>query len=403
MARGKKKDVEAKPNAAQDCESRVPSLSELFWIFLGAGSTAFGGYMSLVAAIERKVVVRNRLLTQSDLLDGLSLASLLPGPVAVNTAAYAGFRIRGLAGALIAIAGVVLPSLFLMTVLTIAYEHYGSLPAVSRALGFIVPVVAAVILAAALRIGRKNIHSWREALLMLLAFAAVIKVHWMFVTLAVIAGSAMVGLVWPGRVEIPTAKSHSTNHTNRKSSIVLVALLCVAGVAALLSPWRVLFSTFAGMSFLLFGGGYVIIPMIHSVVVSGHGWVTSREFVDAITLSQIMPGPVLISAAFIGYRVSGIPGDLLATFAIFVPPALLMVAASHVVTRVQSSHILQRSLTGIRPAVSGMVVSAAVVIERAVPSDNLSASLFVVTLLFLIWTDDRHWRDWFRTSGLPQE
>jgi chromate transporter len=145
-----------------------------------------------------------------------------------------------------------------------------------------------------------------------------------------------------------------------------------------------LFFTFAGMSVMLFGGGYVFVPMIQEIVVNGNAWVTQTEFVDGIAMGQITPGPILISAAFIGFKVAGILGALVATVGIFLPPALIMVAATNGLERAKKSPLLQAALRGVRPAVIGMIFAAAVVIGNTAETHWMSLVIFVAGLVALM-------------------
>jgi chromate transporter len=143
-------------------------------------------------------------------------------------------------------------------------------------------------------------------------------------------------------------------------------------------------AVFAGMSVMLFGGGYVFIPMIQEIVVTNQKWVTSQEFVDGIALGQITPGPILVSAAFIGLKVAGLAGATVATAAIFAPPAVLMVVASNAFERLQRSRAIQAALRGVRPAVIGMIFAAAVVVGQTAVPVWYSIAFFAVALYALI-------------------
>ena len=136
----------------------------------------------------------------------------------------------------------------------------------------------------------------------------------------------------------------------------------------------------------------MFIPMIQEIVVSGLHWVTQTEFATAIALGQVTPGPILLSAAFIGYKLQGIWGAFLATLAIFSPPALLMVSAAQMMDRIKSSGSIQAALRGIRAAVIGMIFSAAVVIMETVHLHWLSAVILVGGLIALLrWHVDAVW------------
>jgi chromate transporter len=138
------------------------------------------------------------------------------------------------------------------------------------------------------------------------------------------------------------------------------------------------------MSLMLFGGGYVFIPLIGEVVVKGQGWLTQREFIDGVALGQIMPGPILVSAAFIGYKVAGLAGAGVATLGMFGPPALLMVGATRVLERVKRSPATQAVLRGVRPAVVGMIFAAVVIVGKNAAPVWMSAAVFAAALVALL-------------------
>jgi chromate transporter len=144
-----------------------------------------------------------------------------------------------------------------------------------------------------------------------------------------------------------------------------------------------LFTTFASVSIFLFGGGYVFIPVIQEIVVESHRWLTLQEFVDSIALGQVTPGPILISATFIGYKVAGFAGALAATVGIFLPPVLLMLAGAHALERIKKSVVITAALAGIRPAVVGMIAAAAVTVGWTAPHHWASLLIFAAALVAL--------------------
>ena len=145
--------------------TRPVSLWSLFWIFFRIACTSFGGFMALISVVENVIVERKKLMKHHDMLDGISLASILPGPVAVNLVVYVGYRLHGGLGALVSAVAAILPAFVFIVVLAYAYFRWGDIPAVSRLfLGFI-PAVVAVIVAAAWNMSRKSIPGWREAAL----------------------------------------------------------------------------------------------------------------------------------------------------------------------------------------------------------------------------------------------
>ncbi|MEO0490767.1 MAG: chromate transporter, partial [Cyanobacteria bacterium J06659_2] len=142
-----------------------------------------------------------------------------------------------------------------------------------------------------------------------------------------------------------------------------------------------LFITFSGMSLLLFGSGYVFIPMIQELVVNTYDWISQPEFINAIALGQLTPGPILISAAAVGYSVKGFLGSLVATFGIFFPPAMLMLTCSNLLDNIKQSTVIQAALKGIRPAVVGLIFMAGIAFAQPVLALGQSTATYLVTAL----------------------
>ncbi|CAK0774730.1 chromate transporter [Gammaproteobacteria bacterium] len=375
-------------------EKTQVSLWFLLWNFLKIGSVAFGGFMSLIAVVQNLVVERHRLLTQEDMLDGISLATILPGPVAVNVVAYVGYRLRGGLGALISAVAVTLPAFLLIIVLTIAYFKWGQLPAVSKAFAGFIPAMTAIIVITAWNMGQKAVKGkgWAALFITVSAALFLLMVGGFFSTLAIVACSGGIGWLLYGRVPnqtpvISTPTATFSGFTLGMALLVLLAVLLFAlvpvpGVSGN-SPTKLLI-TFSGMSLMLFGSGYVFIPLMQESVVNNMHWVTQQEFVDAIAMGQITPGPILISAAFVGYKVAGWIGALAATVGIFAPAALLMVSGSLVLERIKHSPVVNAALKGIRPAVVGLICAAAFAFGRTATVHWASLLIFAITLWILL-------------------
>ena len=388
--------TEEQENAAGGHAAAPMSPGALFLLFLKIGSTAFGGFMALISVVQNYAVERKKLLSPGDMLDGISLATVLPGPVAVNVVAYVGYRVRGVKGALASAAGVILPSFLLIVLLSYAYFRFGQIPAAGRFfLGFI-PAVAAIILAAAWNMGTKAITGVAEAVIALAAAGLLLKVGGLAVTVAIIVLSGLAGrLLFPLTASAPRPRDDGAVKrpvSGRKGGGTASRLIAAAGAPLSAAPvlgfngalLAKLLTVFGGMSILLFGGGYVFIPLIQQIVVDGHGWLTRQEFVDAIALGQVTPGPILISAAFIGYKVAGLAGAAVATIGIFTPPALVMLLATRFLDRIKRSGSIKAGLRGIRPAVIGMIVAAGIMVGRTAPLTWASALIFGASLIALL-------------------
>ena len=360
----------------------------LFWTFLKIGSTAFGGFMALISVVQNYVVDRRKLLSSEDMLDGISLATILPGPIAVNVVAYVGYRIRGLAGALVCAFAVILPSFALILALSYAYFSWGEIPAVSNIFNGFLPAVAAIIVVAALNMGRKALGNKIEIFIALMAMLSLIFIGGFYITMAIIVVSGLLGYVF-----LPHGKSNNSEE-NKRTIIIPTALTGVASgflvavTAAFIKSNAFilanLFFTFSSMSLLLFGGGFVFIPLIQEVVVDSYDWVTHKEFIDGIALGQVTPGPILISATFIGYKVAGVWGASIATLGIFAPPAILMLICTGFLDRLKNSDLIKAVLKGIRCGVIGMIAAAAYVVISSAQPNLVTLMIFVLSMSALL-------------------
>lgn len=374
-----------------DSSAPALSLSSLSWIFFRIACTSFGGFMAMISVVENVVVERKKLLTHREMLDGISLASMLPGPVAVNVCTYVGYRLCGRLGALVAATAAILPAFALVVLLSAAYFRWGQVPVVAKLfLGFI-PAVTAVIVAAAWNMSRKSLTGLREEAIAIAAFVALLGIGGFYSTLGIILAAGVIGWLLfrtdQGSAAQPPDQTPSVPVTPFNAN----AFLWSSAPMVQIPWWSVdpailmkLLAVFGGMSVMLFGGGYVFIPLIQEIVVNKHQWVSTQEFIDGIALGQITPGPILVSAAFIGLKVAGLAGALVATIAIFAPPALLMVAASGAFERLQRSSAIQAALRGVRPAVVGMIFAAAVVVGQTSAPVWYSVAIFAAALYALM-------------------
>ncbi|MBK9730816.1 MAG: chromate efflux transporter [Chitinophagaceae bacterium] len=362
---------DTQPQAALNSEIEIQKPVSFFYIFttfLKAGCLGFGGFMSLISVVESIIVRKRKLLTPEEMLDGISLASLLPGPQAVNVVAYTGNKLKGPWGAVVAGVAVVLPSFLLMVMLSYLYGIYGNIPEVKRFFQGFVPAVVAVIISVAYRMAKQNVKGKIELFLVLLAIAGLIFIprdYRLYVTFLLVLTFGLIGyFLFTDKKALANApKIARIKFPYITTSLVLVMIATLAaGLYVPVEDPKSLFNlvkTFGGLSVMLFGGGYVIIPIIQHHVVEVFHWVTQTSFKDGIAFSQVMPGPILIAAAFIGFQVKGITGALLSTIAIFTPPAILMVAASKAMEFFKKSVIAKSVLRGIRCGVIGMIFFAA--------------------------------------------
>lgn len=371
------------------------SLSYIFFTFLKLGATAFGGYMSLVAIVQKQLVEVDKKLKEEDLLDGISLTSVLPGPVAVNTIAYVGYQLRGVPGAIAAFAGIILPSFFLVIFLSWLYFSYGNIPAVKNVFSGITPAITALIVTVAIGMTRKTIKLPAQWTICLLAALLLILVGGFAVTFLLIIVSGVAGaFLFRQSAEQALPGDEKIQFENKQlvmSGVVLLLLLCTLlwGGQYPGAPKDVqILSTFSGISLTLFGGGYVVIPALHELFVENLNWLTSAEFADGIAIGQITPGPIFVTATFIGYKVAGVLGAFLATVAIFTPPAVLTVLLSRFVKILNQSSVVKAAMKGVRAAVIGMIFASAITIGQTITPSVVSAiifaAIFIISLKYTI-------------------
>jgi chromate transporter len=367
------------------------SLASLFWTFLKIGSTAFGGFMALISVVQNYVVERRRLIPHEDMLDGISLATILPGPIAFNVVAYVGYKLRGPVGALTTTIAVTLPTFLLILILSYGYFTWGEIPSVNKFFQGFIPAVTAIIVATVWNMGRKTLHGAPEIAIAVIACGLLIGIGGFFITLSIIACAGIAGVVFfkesrdKTDISQPKVKAQKKNYTRLHSDVLLPALSSAAPFFStdLVMAGKLL-ATFGGMSLLLFGGGFVFIPLIQEIVVDGQGWVTHKEFIDGIALGQVTPGPILISAAFIGYKMAGLLGATAATLGIFTPPAIVMVICAGFLERIKGSRLIRAAMRGIRCGVIGMILAAAYVVAATAQKNGISLFIFVSALVALL-------------------
>jgi chromate transporter len=338
-------------------EPRPPlRLLNLMGIFLRLGAIGFGGGMAVVALMEHDLVRKRKLMDPDEFLHGIALGQIL-GPFAVNASLFVGNRLFGFLGGLACAAAFLAPSILLVILLSWLYFSFHAIPALQTALRGLGPVVIALILSAAGSMGRKAVRSWPAALLLALALGLCLgKVN----SLAILAAGGAIGL-WLGKERL--AKGQGPAEASKPPATSgLLALPATASVAVLAPTFLGLAWTFLKVGFVFFGGGFVLVPILHQTLVEGLHWLTAREFLDGVAISNLTPGPIAVLATFAGYRVQGVIGALVATLALFLPALALMSLLSHFYSRLKELSRAQDLLAGLSPVVVGLILGAAVLL-----------------------------------------
>lgn len=357
------------------------SLLELSWGIFKVGAVAFGGHAALVVMVERYLVTQKKVFNSEDVLNAMSLATLLPGPMAVNVVCYLGYRLGGWLGACVFFAAIAAPPTILMIALAAWYYQSAGQSGAGGSNLFVLLAVAAVVLSTGFTLYKKQIGKDRTGLLLCLGALATTLLYRGFAgSIVLILVGAAVGYLRYRKESVPSVRMPRAP-SRSAVNIFIISLLLIILVGYLLGgyrfvpygPWQVL-SVFSGMSLTLFGGGMVIIPYMQSILVDELHWLPVKEYVDAIAFGQITPGPILVSVTFIGYKIAGILGAVLATLAIFIPSASLMIVLAQYINYQQNG--IKAVFKGIRPVVIGMILAAGVQLVMVVPHFSWPALLF---------------------------
>jgi chromate transporter len=366
-----------------------PDVKEIFRAFLHLGLTAYGG-LAMVEPIRRRIVQEKDWLSEKEFLDGLALCQLLPGATVVQLATYLGYRLRQTKGALAAAAAFILPAFMLMLGLSFLYVRYGDLTwvkAMSQGLG---PVVLALLLQALWRFQEIIRRHWLDLGIAVLTLGALWDgVNYLLVFLA--AGLLRLILGW--KLSPPSDPvSHLSSGPAPAPGLITVQVCGTLTTLALivwgLWQWNhslgVMSLIFLKVGVVSFGGGYAMIPILQWDMVDHLGWLTLRQFLDGILLGFVTPGPIIITATFIGYWIKGLLGAVVGTVAIFLPPILMIIFLTPYYQRVKESRWMRPVIQGILSALVGMLVLVTVQMGRASLVDWKSLVIMVGAVAALV-------------------
>ncbi len=336
-----------------------PTLRELAVYFLGLGSVGFGGPIALVGSMRRDLIERRGWFSADDFAKSLALSQLAPGPLAAQVAFCLGYLHSRLRGAAVVGLAFILPSFVLTVVLGAFYVRYGGLPWLGPAFYGVGAVVLGIIGVAAFRLARSTAGT--DPLLWCLAAIVAAVTAWQARELLWLIGLAgLVGLLGAAR---------------KRPGVAL---------AAPLVPQLLWYFAKAGM--FVFGSGLAIVPFLYSGVVTEHRWLTEREFLDAVAVAMLTPGPVVITAAFIGYLVAGPLGAGAATVGVFLPAYLLSVLLLPVLDRFARRPLVIGFVRGVTAAAAGAIAGACLVLGRRAIHDLPTGLLALAALVIVART-----------------
>lgn len=336
------------------CTLRAMSL-----YFLRLGALGFGGPVALANAMRRDLVDARGWLTPDEYDDGLALSAACPGPLAYQLGVYCGYIRFGFLGGLAVALTFGLPPFVIVVAAAALYRYFENARQLRALFYGIAPAIVAIIAKACWNLGRKtlrdDVRAWAFAAI---ACAIVVSVErelaWLFI------GAGVIGLLVFARPKRARATALS------------------------ISPELFLFFFKTGL--LVFGSGLVIVPFLKSQVVDQYHWLTNRQFLDSVAIGMMSPGPVVITATFVGYLLAGFVGAVAATVGIFSPPVLFVLAATPILRRYRENRFIRAFIRGISSAVVGVLVATTWMIARSAVVDPLTLGIAAVVLLLILFT-----------------
>lgn len=358
--------------AAESRAEAVPParvLPQLVWYFLRLGTWGFGGPIALAGYMQRDLVEEKKWFTRQEYLDGLALSQLAPGPLAAQLAMYLGLLRGGTLGASLVGLAFIAPSFLMVLALSFSYVKFGGLPWMQAAFYGVGAAVVAIIARSAIKLIKTAIGKdkllWCIFLVLLAATAITEReIVWLF-----LAGG-LLSLVVKARPRLSPTLSSFT-------------LLTGGSVTAGTSLFFQIMLFFTKSSLFVFGSGLAIVPFLHGGIVLERHWLTEQQFIDAVAVAMITPGPVVITVGFIGYIVHGWSGAVAAALGVFLPVYLVVVIAGPFYKKFAGNPQLHAFVQGVTAAATGAIAGATIVLARRSVTDGPTILIAGISLLLL--------------------
>jgi len=349
-----------------------PKLRELLLYFLHLGALGFGGPIALAGHMQKDLVEERKWVSSQDYVEGLAFSQLSPGPLAAQLAMYLGWVRAGTLGATLTGAAFVLPSFLMVVALAALYVHYRRLPWIQGVFYGIGAAVIAIITRSAYKLIRSTLKN--DWLLWALFTALAVTTAWKeseIVWLFLLCGLVSMFVKAPPRFRvapdaIPTLAGFGFLVTGAHGPVAAATL-------------GALFLFFLKAGAFVFGSGLAIVPFLYGGVVGQYHWLTERQFIDAVAVAMITPGPVVITAGFVGYLVAGPVGATLAALAVFVPPYLIVIMGAPYYRRFAKNLQVKAFVQGVTAAAVGAIAGAAFILGRRSLIDLPTVSIAVLT------------------------
>jgi chromate transporter len=358
------------------------SLTQLALYFLRLGTTGFGGPVALVESMHKDLVEEKKWISDEEYRQGLALAQLAPGPLAAQLSIYIGFVHYRVAGATLAGLFFIIPSFIMVLLLGVVYKAYEGLPGLEAVFYGVGAAVIGIITISSYRltsksIGNISLSSLKSSPLLWIFF--IVSAIATFVTeqeyLLLFIGAGAVYM-------IVKAPPKSIGKNNIANTFLFFPFSFMVQDGTLLTRLALFFLK-AGA--FVFGSGLAIVPFLHAGVVNDNHWLTEEQFVDAVAIAMITPGPVVITVGFIGYLVAGVPGAFVAALATFLPCYLFTIIPAPYFKAIAQNKSVKAFVDGITSAVVGALCGAVLVIAGRTITDIPTAAIAIITIFALLY------------------
>ncbi|MEM9485683.1 MAG: chromate efflux transporter, partial [Cyanobacteria bacterium P01_F01_bin.116] len=352
--------------------NQISRLKVLAGLFLKLGAIGFGGPQAHIAMINDEAVDRRAWLSPDAFSDGLAVCEMLPGPASTQMGIYTGYVYGGWLGAFVAGLAFITPAFLIVVGLSWIYFQFQQLPQLMALFFGLSPVMIAIILGFCYKLSRKSIQTWIGVAIAVLAFLASAFSSFSTPILFLLAGLLGIGLYGPKGLRL---------HSFMPLGLLATLQPNFWGTERLTEYGWPLFTFFLQVGTFIFGGGLVIIPLLEFEVVERLGWLSTADFINGVAIGQLSPGPVVLTAAFVGYKMAGFWGAFISAVGIFTPSFLFIMLAAPLLVRLRKNPWVQAFLKGIKPAVVGAIMAAAVPLgQTAFGQSNGALSVLAVVI-----------------------
>jgi chromate transporter len=350
-------------------------IRELAGYFLRLGLLGFGGPVALVGQMERELVTERGWVTKEQMREAIAVCQSLPGPLAIQVGIYISYIRGGFWGAWAGGWAFILPNFLIVAAIGALYVHFGGLQPVTAIFYGVSPAVIALILHSCYRLAKLGMEDWLQWMVAVVCFAVTVALRAEVALLFI--GAGIIGILYYGRFW--------QSASSATPLLAAAPLAPVAGIAPVASTSTLtkLLLFFLKAGALTFGSGLVIVPFLQQGVVQQYGWLGERDFLVAVAVGMISPGPVVITATFVGYLVAGFAGSLAATVGIFLPSFILVLVAAPILARHRTNRGVQGFIKGAYAAAIGTILGACVLLGRIAIGDWLTILIGLAALVAL--------------------